>query len=525
MSLVTSDLSASPGDRADHRGLALLVCAGVLTSFFLGLGSVPLFDLDEGAFSEATREMLLRGDYISTFLNGAPRYDKPVLIYWLQAVSVLAFGVNEFAFRLPSALCASVWVLLVFLFVRRVRDTRTGLLAAGFTATAAGITVIGRAAIADALLNMLLVAACSSAFLYLREGQRRWLRAAFVAIGFGLLAKGPVAVLVPLATTFLWCLSSGRWRDWLRAVTDPAGIALMLAIAAPWYVAQWWKEGDAFVQGFLFKHNVSRFSAPMHGFDGSLFYYLPWLLVATLPFLAPLLAVIRAVPALWRDDLGRFCLLWAGFVLAFFSFSGTKLPHYAFYGYTGLFVAMALVAHTLRSRVLALLPPALMFAALLLLPLALERLAPGLRDAYYREALADARAQFGTGHHLAAAALAAGTLGLMALRRPDIPTRLLATGVGCAAALALLILPAAGRVQQWPIKEAALLARSQGWPVVMWGLDTPSFMVYSGRLVEKRDPRPGEVVLLKVKRLPELPAHEVLYRRNGIALVRLRGPG
>ena len=136
--------SALIEELARHWLLAGIVGIGILLSFFLGLGAVPLFDLDEGAFSEATREMLLRGDYISTFLNGQPRYDKPILIYWLQAVSVLVFGTTEFAFRLPSALCATAWVVLVFLFVRRVRDTRTGLLAAGFTATAAGITVIGR---------------------------------------------------------------------------------------------------------------------------------------------------------------------------------------------------------------------------------------------------------------------------------------------------------------------------------------------------------------------------------------------
>ena len=151
-----ADLRASPL-------LAPLLVVGIALAFFVGLGNVPLFDLDEGAFSEATREMLERGDYISTFLNGEPRYDKPVLIYWLQAVSVLAFGVTEFAFRLPSAICATVWVAIVFLFVRRLRGTEAGLLAAGLTATAAGVTVIGRAAIADALLNMLITAAITSA--------------------------------------------------------------------------------------------------------------------------------------------------------------------------------------------------------------------------------------------------------------------------------------------------------------------------------------------------------------------------
>lgn len=507
-----------------HPALTAVVLAGIVLSFFVFLGRVPLFDLDEGAFTEATREMLLRGDFVSTFLNGQPRYDKPILIYWLQAASVSLLGQSEMAFRLPSALCATVWVAFVFLFVRRVRDTRTGLVAAAFTATAAGITVIGRAAIADALLNMLVVAACTSAYLYLSERDKRWLRASFVAIGFGLLAKGPVAVLIPLATTFLYCWSRRELRIWFRGIVDPAGIALMLAIAAPWYVAQYMKEGDAFVQGFLMKHNVERFSSPMHGFNGSVFFYVPWLFVATLPFTAPLLNTFRRFRAVWQDDAQRFCLIWFAFVFLFFSFSGTKLPHYAFYGYSGLFVLMACNVDTMTSHARALLPAILAFAALAALPFALEAAGPYIRDAYYREALADVRDQFGAAYYVFSACLVAGTLVLMRARRMTLETKLAATGCGMAAAMALFILPVAGRVQQMPIKEAALLAREKGYSVVMWGLDTPSFIVYSGRLVEKRTPGPGEIALAKVKRLPELPAYEVLYRRNGIALVRVLGP-
>lgn len=517
--------SVRPSLSADLRSqplLTALLIAGVILSFFVGLGAVPLFDLDEGAFSEATREMLLRGDYISTFLNGEPRYDKPVLVYWLQAASVLAFGVNEFAFRFPSALCATLWVAFVLLFVRRVRGIEAGLMAACFTATAAGITVIGRAAIADALLNMLITAAMTSAWLFLKEGERRWLRASFVAIGFGLLAKGPVAVLVPLAATFLYCASRGELRRWFGAVTDLPGIVLMLVIAAPWYAAQYAKEGDAFVRGFLLRHNVERFSSPMHGFDGSVLFYVPWLFVATLPFLGPLVNVLRAPRRAWGDDLGRFCVLWFGFVFLFFSLSGTKLPHYVFYGYTGLFILMAIELPRLRSTAAAVLPALLPFAALALLPWALEMAQPAVRDPYYREALADVRSQFGGGYYTFAAALVAGTFLLGTVRGPALNARLAATGCAMAATLALFILPIAGRVQQAPVKEAALLARERGYDVVMWGLNTPSFLVYSGKLAPRRDPRPGEVALTKSKRLADAPPHEVLYRRNGIALVRIR---
>ena len=60
----------------------------VLFTFFFNLGEAPLFDVDEGAFTEATREMFERNDFMTTCLNGSTRYDKPILIYWLQALSI-----------------------------------------------------------------------------------------------------------------------------------------------------------------------------------------------------------------------------------------------------------------------------------------------------------------------------------------------------------------------------------------------------------------------------------------------------
>src|ERR671929_741994 len=96
-----------------------LTVAAVLASFFWMLGAAPLFDVDEGAFSQATLEMFQRGDFLSTYLNGEPRYDKPILVYWLQAAGVALLGPTEWAFRLPSALCASAWALATFLFARR----------------------------------------------------------------------------------------------------------------------------------------------------------------------------------------------------------------------------------------------------------------------------------------------------------------------------------------------------------------------------------------------------------------------
>ena len=219
-----------------HFALRLLALLAVAVSFYMNIYAIPLFDLDEGAFSEATREMFTRGDFISTFLDGNPRYDKPILIYWLQAASVFVFGVNEFSFRLPSAVAATLWVLAVFVFVRRVRDERSGLLAAIITATAFEVSVMAKAATADALLNLFIASALFCVYLYWKERERRWLLFTFVCIGLGFLTKGPVAVLVPLAVSFLFFALKKELNVWLKMVFNPLGIVIFLAIAMPWYL-------------------------------------------------------------------------------------------------------------------------------------------------------------------------------------------------------------------------------------------------------------------------------------------------
>ena len=106
--------SASLSRRA---GFLLALYCAVL--FFWNLGAAPLTDVDEGAFSEATREMLARGDFVTTYLNGELRFDKPILTYWAQALPVAWAGPVEWAFRLPSALAACLWAWLLFRFARR----------------------------------------------------------------------------------------------------------------------------------------------------------------------------------------------------------------------------------------------------------------------------------------------------------------------------------------------------------------------------------------------------------------------
>ncbi len=252
-------MSQHPGKSETAWFLAALGVL-ILTSFFLGLGSAPLFDVDEGAFSEATREMMISKNYLTTYLNGAPRFDKPILIYWFQLLSVKFFGINEFAFRLPSALAGTAWAASIFLFVRKESGNRQAFLAAAMMVLSLQIVVIAKAAIADGLLNCLLAITMFSLLNHFKTGSKRSLYLAFTAAGFGMLTKGPIAILIPAAVSFLFAIEEGLFKKWIRMIFNPVGILLFVSIALPWYLLEYRDQGMAFIEGFFFKHNLSRFN-------------------------------------------------------------------------------------------------------------------------------------------------------------------------------------------------------------------------------------------------------------------------
>lgn len=488
---------------------------------FLALGIPPLFDLDEGAFTASTTEMFLRSDFLSSYLLGEPRHDKPILIYWLQAAAVSLLGHGEFAWRLPSALASSLWILATYGFVRRVRDHGTGLAVALIIATAAGLIIITRAATADALLNLLLACAGYATWLWLRERQQRWLYAAWLAMALGFLSKGPVALLIPVGAMFLWCATRRDWRTFLAWALPTGPILLFLAVALPWFAIQTWHEGTGFLTGFFFKHNLSRFDTPMEGHGGNPFYYVPVVLISLLPHTGLLLIALARLKSVWNDELLRFGLLW--FLLAFvlFSFSGTKLPHYVYYGYGGLVLILAAQADHKAARWLLALTGAATFALLLAVPMLLEQALPRLKpdDLLLAEGIG---AHFGATYWLwCGAALVISLLPLL-LRSIKPRFALCANGLLAGATVAMFLLPIVGQVQQGPVKHAGLLARDLPGPLLLHGINTPSFQTYAQRRVEKRPPRAGDLVLTRESKLSELPASEVVFRERSYVLARVR---
>ncbi len=497
--------------------LAILIFA----SFFLGLGSAPLFDVDEGAFSEATREMMISKNYLTTWLNGAPRFDKPILIYWLQLASVRLFGLNEFAFRLPSALGGTVWAASIFLFARKEIGNRQAFFAAAMMVLSLQVMVIAKAAIADGVLNCFLAISMFGLFQHYKTGSNKALLFAFAAAGFGMLTKGPIAVIIPFAVTFLFSLQERSLKTWFRMFFNPAGIFLFLAIALPWYWLEYRDQGMAFIEGFFFKHNISRFNSSFEGHSGSLFYYIPVIILGLMPFTGLFFTVLFNLKTLLSDRLNRFLLFWFAFVFLFFSLSGTKLPHYMIYGYTPLFILMARALRMSRHPKSLAIWPLLLLPALACIPLLLPIALQEIDDRYIKAILEGAMGLTGETYIVTFVIATLVVAALQFVPRFSAEWKLIATGIVFSLLINLYLMPLAGKLMQEPIKEAALLAKEKGYKIVMWKTYNPSFLVYSESFVEKRTPEPGEIVLTTVKELDTFINPAILYSKNGIVLVKL----
>ena len=305
--------------------ILLLLAAACYIFFFQGLSSIGLLGPDEPRYAAVAREMYQTGDFVTPRLHGMPWFEKPILLYWFVALGFAVFGVGEFAARFPSALTATASVFFIYFACRRLWGTTTGTWAALIFASSVGYFAFARAASMDMLLSGCLTIAllCFLLGYNSKTPARRWWFLAFYSfIGLGVLAKGPVAVLLPALSLGLYLLLAGRrdeWKEW-----HPLYAVVVLAIAAPWHIAVVRANGFEFVRDFFIYQNLERFTSTVHGHPRPIYFYIPVLLMLTFPW------TFMIIPALRRafDRTDRILLWFAVVPIVFFSFAGSKLPGY-----------------------------------------------------------------------------------------------------------------------------------------------------------------------------------------------------
>lgn len=319
--------------------IGLLLIVGVSYVFlFFNLGAYSLKEPDEGRYAEIPREMVEQGDYLVPHLNYVRYFEKPPLLYWVTAASYKVFGTSEWSFRFPNALAALLCALSTFFFVRRWFTQRIAIISFLVLISSFGFLALSRIVTVDMLLTFLLFASLSCFYEYYREGKSVFLYLFFILLALGILAKGPVAVVL-LGSTIVLFLFCEKRMPFVKKLFSPVGLFVFAVIAAPWFVLISLKEKEFFYFFFVDQHFL-RFLTTRHNRSGPIYYFLPVLFGGLFPWSV---FIPRAVIRFWRVPSVRLLLVWSLVVFVFFSVSGSKLPPYIL----PLFPAMAIVLGTL----------------------------------------------------------------------------------------------------------------------------------------------------------------------------------
>jgi 4-amino-4-deoxy-L-arabinose transferase-like glycosyltransferase len=293
---------------------------------------MPLIEPDEARYSDVASLMNRTGDYITPHLNHVIYLEKPPLAYWATALFFKIFGENEFSARLFAALCAWGCILLVYRMGTFFHDEKTGLYSAGVLSTFLYHSILGKINVLDMPLTFFVCLATWAAYRYfIGECQRKgWLYLLYVGSAFAFLTKGLIGVIFPFAIAILWLSISKRWGDILR-LFSPVGLILFLLISCPWIILVE-KANKDFLWFFFIREHFLRYATTLHARDHTVLYYIPIVLLGTLPWSAFLLKALKEgvgkrMP-LFKGAEKKFLWAWTLFILIFFSVSSSKLIPY-----------------------------------------------------------------------------------------------------------------------------------------------------------------------------------------------------
>ncbi len=305
---ITEKPQSSPVARI---GWAVLIVATLYVCYFSHLGAIGFVGPDEPRYAWIARDMAETGDWVTPRLYGKPWFEKPPLFYWGAALSFKLFGVSEAAARLPSAISALLATLALAWLALRLYGAETARWLLLLLPTTVGMIGFSHAAATDMPFSGMLTIAmvCAAVVLGLTRNENSpilprtpWL--ALILFGFFLglavLAKGPAAIILCGGAVFFWALFTKRWRDAFR-LFHLAAIAAFCLTALPWYILCARRNPD-FFRIFIIEHNFKRFFTPEFQHIQPLWFYIPVVLVAFMPWTVPLVcSLLSGSQNLWPN--------------------------------------------------------------------------------------------------------------------------------------------------------------------------------------------------------------------------------
>ncbi|GHD60977.1 phospholipid carrier-dependent glycosyltransferase [Jeongeupia chitinilytica] len=348
-------------DFANKRWPKWLMLISFAVLWFSTLGYRKLISPDEGRYAEIGREMLTSGDWLTPRLNGIKYFEKPILQYWATATNFKLFGETEFAARLWPGLTGFIAVIALYFtakrLFRRKPDAETRAIGASVI-LASSLWWIGNGHFLTLDMGVsCFLSIALFAFVWAQQDDatptenRNAMLVAWGAIALAIMSKGLIGLVFPGGTLVIYSLWTRDWKPWAR-MHFIKGIALLLLIAAPWFVMVS-RANPEFAHFFFIHEHFQRFATDQARREGAWYYFVPILIVGLLPWTALLPQTLRAgwqASNAQRFQPQRFLLVWAALIFLFFSKSQSKLPSYILPMFPALALLAGFVLTDLRRR-------------------------------------------------------------------------------------------------------------------------------------------------------------------------------
>ncbi len=330
----------------------VIICLSAAVLFIPFLGLVHLFDWDEINFAECAREMLVTGDWSTVTINFQPFWEKPPLFIWMQATSMYVFGVNEFAVRLPNAICGIITLVMLFKIGRSLYDRKFGFLWALVYAGSLLPQFYFRSGIIDPWFNLFIFLGLHQFILHCNDpgGQGKRIYFAGIFAGLAILTKGPVAIVVLFLCVLAYFIPFRRKEvpgtsSWMKL------IATVVIAGSIWFLMLL-VSGNGHVIGEFVDYQLRLFETEEAGHGGPFYYHAMVLLIGCFP------ASIFFIHGL-RNKTGtpfqliyrRWMIVLFWVVLILFSIVKTKIVHYSSLAYFPVtFLAAYSIYHIMNGQ-------------------------------------------------------------------------------------------------------------------------------------------------------------------------------
>jgi hypothetical protein len=329
----------------------LLIGSALLMVYIIGFG-INIMDVDAAQYASMSREMLRSGNYLHVYDTGIEYLDKPPFLFWISAVSMKIFGINNFAYRLPSFLFSLLAIFSTFKLTKIFYNEKTAWLSALILATSQGFFLMNHDVRTDTMLMGCVAFSVWQLAAWYQTNKMLHFILGSVGIGLGMMTKGPIALLVPCFGFFSHFVLRRNFKAFLKWEYILAVLIIgILLIPMSWGLYDQFdlhpdkivngKTGVSGLRFFYWTQSFGRITGESVWNNGAgitfllqnmLWSFLPWVLFFIVALIWQLRKIIQQKI---RIPNSSEAISIGGFILTYLSLGMSKyqLPHYIFVGF------------------------------------------------------------------------------------------------------------------------------------------------------------------------------------------------